>query len=291
MLAGDEMSTLPPSIIETLKKFVEEDVRSGDITTEATIPEEKRAIATIYAREKAMLAGVKEVTAIAEFSNLTYEVLAFEGNWVNPGEPVMRLKGSARTLLTIERVCLNILQRMTAIATKTYKMVSLAREVNPKIRVACTRKTTPGFRFFEKRAVAIGEGDPHRYALDDMVLIKNNHITAAGGVRAAVCAAKEAVSFSKKISCEARSLQEALEAINAGADIILLDNFKPKDVGGVIEVLKSEKLFGKVILEVSGGITEENIKEYARNEIDVISSGSLTHSYTSVDFNMRLTPN
>lgn len=291
MLAGDKMSTLPLSIIETLKKFIEEDVRSGDITTEATIPEEKRAIATIYAREKAMLAGVKEVTAIAEFSGLTYEVLAFEGNWVNPGEPVMRLKGSARTLLTIERVCLNILQRMSAIATKTYKMVSLAREVNPKIRVACTRKTTPGFRFFEKRAVAIGEGDPHRYALDDMVLIKNNHITAAGGVRAAVCAAKETVSFSKKISCEARSLQEALEAINAGADIILLDNFKPKDVGGVIEVLKSEKLFGKVILEVSGGINEENIKDYARNEIDVISSGSLTHSYTSVDFNMRLAQN
>ncbi len=288
MLVGDTMNTLPPSIIETLKKFIEEDVRSGDITTQVTIPEDKRAIATIYAREKAMLAGIKEVAAIAEFSNLTHEILAFEGNWVNPGEPVMRLKGSARTLLTIERVCLNIIQRMSGIATKTYRMVSLAREVNPKIRVACTRKTTPGFRFFEKRAVVIGEGDPHRYALDDMVLIKNNHITAAGGVREAVSAAKEAVSFSKKISCEARTLQETLEAISEGADIILLDNFKPKDIGGVIEVLKSEKLFGKVILEVSGGITEENIKDYARNQIDVISSGSLTHSYESVDFNMRL---
>ena len=282
------MNKLPPGIIETLKKFIEEDVRSGDITTQVTIPEDKRAIATIFAREKAMLAGIKEVAAIAEFSDIASEILAFEGNWVNPGEPVMRLKGSARTLLTIERVCLNIIQRMSGIATKTYRMVCLAREVNPKIRVACTRKTTPGFRFFEKRAVEIGEGDPHRYALDDMVLIKNNHITAAGGVREAVNAAKEVVSFSKKISCEARTLQEVLEAISAGADIILLDNFKPKDVGGVIEVLKSEKLFGKVILEVSGGITEENIKDYARNEIDVISSGSLTHSYESVDFNMRL---
>ncbi len=285
------MSTLPPSIIDTLKKFIEEDVRSGDITTQVTIPEDKRAIATIYAREKAMLAGILEIAAIAEFSDLTYEILAFEGNWVNPGEPIMRLKGSARTLLTIERVCLNIIQRMSGIATKTYKMVSLAREVNPSVRVACTRKTTPGFRFFEKRAVTIGEGDSHRYALDDMVLIKNNHITAAGSVHEAVTAAKDAVSFSKKISCEARTLQEAIEAINAGADIILLDNFKPKDIGGVIEVLKSEKLFGKVILEVSGGINEENIKEYARNEIDVISSGSLTHSYDSIDFNMRLTSN
>ena len=288
MTVGDYMNKLPPGIIETLKKFIEEDVRSGDITTQVTIPEDKRAIATIFAREKAMLAGIKEVAAIAEFSDIASEILAFEGNWVNPGEPVMRLKGSARTLLTIERVCLNIIQRMSGIATKTYRMVCLAREVNPKIRVACTRKTTPGFRFFEKRAVEIGEGDPHRYALDDMVLIKNNHITAAGGVREAVNAAKEVVSFSKKISCEARTLQEVLEAISAGADIILLDNFKPKDVGGVIEVLKSEKLFGKVILEVSGGITEENIKDYARNEIDVISSGSLTHSYESVDFNMRL---
>ncbi|TFG28728.1 carboxylating nicotinate-nucleotide diphosphorylase [Candidatus Thorarchaeota archaeon] len=285
------MNTLPSSIIETLKRFIEEDVRSGDLTTQVTIPEDKKALATIYAREKAMLAGIKEVSAIAEFSGLIYEVLAFEGNWVNPGEPVMRLKGPARTLLTIERVCLNIMQRMSGIATKTYRMVSLAREVNPNIRVACTRKTTPGFRFFEKRAVKIGEGDPHRYALDDMVLIKNNHITAVGGVRAAVSVARETVSFSKKISCEARTLQETLEAISAGADIILLDNFKPDDVGGLIEVLKHEGVFGKVILEISGGINEENIKDYARNQIDVISSGSLTHSYDSVDFNMRLSLN
>lgn len=290
-MVGDEMDTLPPSVIEILKKFVEEDVRSGDITTKVMIPEDKRAIATIYAHERALLAGIEEVVAIAEFSGLTHEILAFEGNWVNPGEPIMRLKGFARTLLTIERVCLNIIQRMSGIATKTYGMVSLAREVNPKVRVACTRKTTPGFRFFEKRAVEIGEGDPHRYALDDMVLIKNNHIIAAGGVRAAVSAAREAVSFSKKISCEARTLQEVLEAISAGTDIILLDNFKPKDVGGVIDVLKNEKLFGKVILEVSGGITEDNIKEYARNQIDVISCGSLTHSYNSIDFNMRLSLN
>lgn len=285
------MNTLPPEIIETLKRFLEEDVRSGDLTTNVTIPIEKTALATIYAREKAILAGVKEVEAIAYLTGLTYEVLAFEGNWVNPEEPVIRLRGSARTLLTVERLCLNIMQRMSGIATKTYRMVNLAREVNPKVKVACTRKTTPGFRFFEKRAVIIGEGDPHRYALDDMVLIKNNHITAVGGVRAAVKAAKEAVSFSKKISCEARTLQEAEEAIGAGADIVLLDNFSPKDVGGVIEVLKSKGLRQNVILEVSGGIDENNVREYARNEIDVISSGSLTHSYKSADFNMRLSLN
>jgi len=285
------MNTLPPEIIETLKRFLEEDVRSGDLTSNVTIPEGKTALATIYARETAILAGIKEAEAIAYLTGLTYEVLAFEGNWVDPGTPVMRLRGKARTLLTVERLVLNIIQRMSGIATKTYRMVHAAKEVNPKIKVACTRKTTPGFRFFEKRAVVIGEGDPHRYALDDMVLIKNNHITAAGGVHEAVTAAREAVSFSKKISCEARTLQEVEEAIGAGADIILLDNFSPKDIGGVVEVLKSKGLRDKVILEASGGIDEDNVKQYAKNEIDVISSGSLTHSYDSIDFNMRLSLN
>jgi nicotinate-nucleotide pyrophosphorylase (carboxylating) len=286
-----KFGNLPPEIIETLKKFIDEDVRSGDLTTKLTVPEDTTALATIYAKEKAVLAGVEEVAAIAEFSGLEYEVLAFEGNWVDPQIPVMRLKGSARTLLTIERVCLNIVQRMSGIATKVYNMVSVAREGNPNIKVAATRKTTPGFRFFEKRAVVVGGGDPHRYALDDMVLIKNNHITAAGGVREAVKAAREVVSFSKKISCEARTLQEAQEAIGAGADIILLDNFKPKDVGGVVEVLVSEGLRDKVILEVSGGVSEENAKEYASSGVDVLSSGALTHSYKSSDFNMLLSLN
>ena len=285
------MNTLPPEIVETLKMFLEEDVRSGDLTTNVTIHEDKTALATIYAREKAILAGIKEAEAIAYLTGLTYEVLSFEGNWVEAGTPVMRLRGKVRTLLTVERLILNIIQRMSGIATKTYRMVSKAREVNPDIKIACTRKTTPGFRFFEKRAVVIGGGDPHRYALDDMVLIKNNHITAVGGVHEAVSAAKEAVSFSKKISCEARTLQETEEAIGAGADIVLLDNFSPKDIGGLIEVLKSKGVREKVLLEASGGIDEENVKEYAENEIDVISSGSLTHSYNSIDFNMRLSLN
>ncbi len=286
-----KFGNLPPDVIESLKKFIDEDVRSGDLTTRLTIPEDTTAVATIYAKERSVLAGIEEVAAIARFSDLTYEVLAFEGNWVDPQQPVMRLKGSAQTLLTIERVCLNIVQRMSGIATKVNKMVSVAREGNPKIRVAATRKTTPGFRFFEKRAVVVGGGDSHRYALDDMVLIKNNHITAAGGVRAAVTAAREAVSFSKKISCEARTLQQTQEAIAAGADIILLDNFKPKDVGGLVEVLKREGLRDKVILEVSGGVNEENAKEYAASGVDVLSSGALTHSFKSSDFNMVLSMN
>ncbi|MHA1768640.1 MAG: carboxylating nicotinate-nucleotide diphosphorylase [Candidatus Thorarchaeota archaeon] len=285
------MEKIPLEIIARLKDFLDEDIRSGDLTSDITVPEEMTATATIYAKQEAVLAGVLEVAAIADFSGLDYEVLAFEGNWTQMHQPVMHLSGSARTLLAVERVCLNIVQRMSGIATKTYRMVEAARAQNPGVRVAATRKTTPGFRFFEKRAVVVGGGDPHRYALDDMVLIKNNHITAAGGVQKAVSAARRSVSFSKKISCETRTLQETLEAIDAGADIILLDNFRPQDIGGVVSVLEKEGLRNKVILEASGGVDEENIGEFAKAGVDVISSGSLTHSYDSADFNMILSLN
>ncbi|MHA2066281.1 MAG: carboxylating nicotinate-nucleotide diphosphorylase [Candidatus Thorarchaeota archaeon] len=282
------MKDLPLSVIETLKRFLREDIRTGDLTSIVTVPEDAIGSATVYAKSKAVLAGVKETIAIAELTGLDYEIFAFEGNWVGPQEPVVSLRGLARTLLGIERVSLNIIQRMSGIATKTYGMVQAAREMNPKVRVAATRKTTPGFRYFEKRAVQIGGGDPHRYALDDMVLIKNNHIAVVGGTGDAVKAAREAVSFSKKISCEVRTLQEAIEAIEAGADIILLDNFTAQDIGGVHEVLTQREIRHKVLLEASGGINEDNIKDYAQSGVDIISSGALTHSYDSADFNMLL---
>ena len=175
---------------------------------------------------------------------------------------------------------------MSGIATMAYNMVQAARKENPKIRVAATRKTTPGFRFFEKRAVKIGGGDTHRYALDDMVLIKNNHVDVVGGVSEAVRMAKEYASFSKKISCEARTIQEGLEAVKAGADIILLDNFKPEDIQRFGTMLKEQGLRDRVLLETSGGIDETNVARYAATGVDIISSGALTHSYKSADFNM-----
>jgi nicotinate-nucleotide pyrophosphorylase (carboxylating) len=282
------MKQLPSELIETLKGFLREDIRSGDLTTEVTIPEDAKGVATIYAKSKAILAGMEEVIAIAEITGLEHDLLVFEGNWVNPGEGVIKLSGSARTLLSVERVCLNIVQRMSGIASKTYTMVSEARKSNPKVRVAATRKTTPGFRYFEKRAVTVGGGDTHRYALDDMVLIKNNHIEVVGSVGKAVRKAREEISFSKKVSCEARTLQEAIEAIESGTDIVLLDNFSPQDAAGVHEVLTKKGLRDKVILEISGGVNEDNIRAYAESGCDVLSSGALTHSYKSSDFNMLL---
>ncbi|MFW9884779.1 MAG: carboxylating nicotinate-nucleotide diphosphorylase [Candidatus Thorarchaeota archaeon] len=282
------MTDLPSFVIETLKGYLKEDIRTGDLTSNVTIPDDALGSATVYAKSRSVLAGIKETIAIAELTSLDYEVFAFEGNWVGPQEPIISLRGLARTLLGVERVCLNIIQRMSGIATKTYEMVQAAKEMNPKIRVAATRKTTPGFRYFEKRAVQVGGGDSHRYALDDMVLIKNNHIAVVGGAGAAVRAAREGVSFSKKISCEVRTLQESIEAIEAGADIVLLDNFTPQDVGGVHEVLIQREMRDKVLLEASGGINEDNIKDYAQSGVDIISSGALTHSYKSADFNMLL---
>lgn len=282
------MRELPPAVIETLQQFLEEDIRSGDLTTEVTVPKDKLGVGTIFARSKAILAGIEEIVAIAELTDLEFEILAKEGEWVLPDNPVLRLKGAASTLLTVERVCLNIIMRMSGIATKTREMVEIAKSENEKVSVAATRKTTPGFRYFEKRAVRVGGGDPHRYALDDMVLIKNNHIAVVGGVSPAVRAARNQVSFSTKVSCEARSLEETIEAIESGADIVLLDNLKPDEIKKVHETLAEKGLRQKVILEVSGGIDKDNLAAYAKTGVDVISSGSLTHSYDSSDFNMQI---
>jgi len=278
----------PPEVAKALKGYLDEDIRTGDLTTITVCPPTAKGIATIFAKSKAILAGIEEIITIADMTGLTYDVLASEGEWVGPKQPVMCLKGPASTLLTVERVCLNIIMRMSGVTTKTHKMVQAARKGHPDVRVAATRKTTPGFRYFEKRAVQVGGGDSHRYSLDDMVLIKNNHITAVGSVAKAVQSAKKAVSFSKKITCEVRTLEETLEAAENGADIILLDNFSPDEIKQIITTLKEKGFRDRALLEASGSITEENVKEYAQSGVDIISSGALTHSYKSADFNMEL---
>lgn len=282
------MGRLPPEIIRRLRLFLDEDIRSGDLTTEVLIPDDTRGIGTIYAKSETIIAGILEIAALAEMMGLECEAVVEEGEWVKQGEDIIRLSGPAKSLLQIERVCLNIIQRMSGIATKAFHMVQAAKRENPKIRVAATRKTTPGFRYFEKRAVSVGGADTHRYALDDMVLIKNNHIAIVGSAGEAVRIAKNKVSFSKRVSCETRSLEETIDAIESGADIILLDNMSTQEVTKVIRVLVERGLRERVILETSGGIDEQNIGEYAKTGVDVISSGALTHSYDSADLSMRI---
>ncbi|MGV9103526.1 MAG: carboxylating nicotinate-nucleotide diphosphorylase [Promethearchaeia archaeon] len=283
-----KMYESPPHVIENLRSFLDEDIRSGDITTQSLISSSEQGIGEIRAKGKAVVAGLKEIRDLARLSDLKYESMVQEGIWVEFGESVIALKGKAETLLTIERLALNIIMRMSGIATKTRKIVDRIRKVNQDVILAATRKTTPGFRYFEKRAVQVGGGDSHRYALDDMVLIKNNHLVSVDSIEQAITTSKKAVSFSKIVSCEVRNAKAALEAAKAGADIILIDNQTPSSVMEICQSLEEEGLRNQVILEVSGGITEHNASEYAECCVDVLSSGALTHSYKSADFSMGL---
>ncbi|MFP3260989.1 MAG: carboxylating nicotinate-nucleotide diphosphorylase, partial [Sulfolobus sp.] len=231
-------------------------------------------------RDKRLLAGVKFLKPVYEYFNIKFEGMD-DGSLFRKGDIIITLEGDAETILAIERLSLNLLSRLSAIATTTKKMVESAREVNPNVIIAGTRKTTPGLRIFEKYAIEIGGGDPHRYNLSDMVLIKDNHISLIGSVREAVTLAKKITSFTKKIEVEVSDLKSALEAYEAGADAILLDNMSPKEVEEIVSSLKD-----KVILEASGRITPENVKDYAKTGVDIISSGYLTHSVKALDLSL-----
>jgi nicotinate-nucleotide pyrophosphorylase (carboxylating) len=178
---------------------------------------------------------------------------------------------------------------MSGIATTTKKLVEMLQKNGLKTKVACTRKTAPGLLYFDKKAVLLGGGDPHRLHLDDMVLIKDNHIKVAGNIEKAVKKAKEKVSFSKKIEVEVTRVNDALKAAKAGADIIMLDNFPQKQIEKAIKLLKKEGLLEKVLLEASGGITKENITEYASTGVDIVSLGEITDSPKALDISLEIT--
>jgi len=270
-------------------EFLAEDLGFGDVTTEALIPEEIKARAVILAKQAGVIAGIDEVSAIFRLFNLKIRTFVTDGSKVErPKTIVMEVEGLAKFILMCERVALNILMRMSGIATLTAKFVEKARKVNSKVLVACTRKTTPGFRYFEKKAVMMGGGDTHRFRLDDMVLIKDNHIKIVGSVGRAVKIAREKVSFSKKVEVEVSSLKDALEACEAGADIIMLDNMAPNEVKRVIDELKSRGLRKQVLIEVSGGVNLDNVQTYASTGVDIISVGMLTHSAPALDMSLEV---
>jgi len=282
---GGAFMFVPRFVIkEYIKKFLEEDLYFGDITS---IPN-KPVKARIVTKQSCIIAGI-EVAKIA-FDIADVEVV----NTVRDGEPVeksriiMELRGRARDILAVERTVLNILMRMSGIATLTREMVEKARSVNPSIRIAATRKTTPGFRLFEKMAVVIGGGDPHRFNLSDCVLIKNNHITVVGSVKEAIRIAKSA-SFTKKIEIEVRKVDEAIEAAKEGVDIIMFDNMDAKEIKSAVKILEELGLRDSVILEASGGITLENVEEYASTGVDILSSGYIIHSARPIDMSLYIT--
>jgi len=211
-----------------------------------------------------------------------------DGSTVKKKTVILKIIGDARTLLSIERSLLNILTRMSGIATTTHRLVEKLRRAGYKTRVACTRKVAPGLSYFDKKAVMLGGGDTHRFHLDDLVLIKDNHLVILGGVSQTVKKVKSSVSFSKKIEVEVTKEGKAIEAAKAGADIVMLDNFSPQQVKGTIVLLKREGLRNKVLIEVSGGVNNQNILKFADAGSDILSLGEITDSVKALDLSLNI---
>ncbi len=272
---------------EKVREFLLEDIGFGDITTDSIISENLQTEATIFCKADAVVAGLEEASKVFTILGCTVKLLRKDGTPVEAGTPVMKISGSGKAILKGERTALNILMRMSGIATATQKALAEARKVNLHVRVACTRKTAPGLRYFDKKAVELGGGDTHRFRLDDCILIKDNHLKLVGSVKEAVKRAKK-VSFTKKVEVEVENLNQAVEVAEAGADIVMLDNMQPEEILRVLKELERKKLREKVLVEASGGMTEENIKEYAKTGVDIISMGALTHSIRAIDMNLKV---
>ena len=273
----------------SVRSFLAEDIGYGDITTNALIDSKAEAEGHVVCKESAVVAGIEEVLFLLELTGCLGIAKALDGERVKAGTLILTARGPARALLGVERTLLNLLGHMSGVATATADLVSIAnKESRGKVKIACTRKTLPGLRYFEKRAVQLGGGDPHRLRLDDAVLIKDNHLTLSGSITESVRKAKGTVSFTKKVEVEVTTPDQAVEGAKAGADIILLDNMTPKDVERSVIMLRTENLRDRVLLEASGGIRKENLTSYVRTGVDVISVGAITHSAPAIDLNMEM---
>src|SRR6266852_7124931 len=275
-------------IEEALKEFLDEDIGHGDITTDALFDPAAKATGTVVCKERAVIAGLSESIILLKLLACKGKPRVRDGQEVPAGAIILEASGSGSALLKVERVLLNLLSHMSGVATATAELVNIAKKNGGSTRIACTRKTLPGLRYFEKRAVELGGGDTHRLRLDDAVLIKDNHLELAGSVGACVRKAKEKVSFTKKVEVEVTNADQAVEAAKAGADIILLDNMTPKEVERSVAMLKTENLRDQVLLEASGGIRKENLASFVKTGVDVISVGAITHSAPAIDLSMEI---
>ncbi|RMG02376.1 MAG: carboxylating nicotinate-nucleotide diphosphorylase [Acidobacteria bacterium] len=275
------------NLLTQIAEFLAEDIGRGDITTQACVAPGTKGAGFFLAKENIVLCGLQIAEAV--FLSLDPESPPLEtsfqdGDEVSSGLAFAMQRGYADILLAGERTALNLLQRLSGIATMTRQYVKAIEGTNANI--VDTRKTTPGLRMLEKYAVMIGGGKNHRLGLDDGVLIKDNHIAIAGGVRRAVEAAKSSVGHLHKIEVEVSNWAQLREAIEAGAEAILIDNQTPEEVRKLVDMAKS--LNPSVIIEASGGITLENVRSYAETGVDLISVGKLTHSVKSVDISFKI---
>lgn len=278
------------NVRESLINFLIEDIGTGDITSNTTLSPSTFARAQIVCKteDTAMVCGLKEAGMIFDICDCRNHTLVNDGTIVEKQTIVMDITGKALSILKAERTALNLIMRMSGIATETRKFVDAVDAYKDSIRIACTRKTVPGLRFFDKKAVSIGGGDSHRMALDDMVLIKDNHIFFSESVEKSVKLARQNVGSSVRVECEVTTLDSAIAAINAGADIIMLDNFSPSDVSRTIKEITKKGIRKRAKLEVSGGISLQNVKSYAKSRPDIISIGHLTHSPEAINFSLEM---
>jgi nicotinate-nucleotide pyrophosphorylase (carboxylating) len=280
---------LPRKILEEkLRTLLAEDLGQGDITTSLIISERSMAEAEVMTKEAGIVAGIEEATILLESLHLKVEILVLDGERIKPRQILLKIHGDARTILSAERTLLNIISRMSGIATTTKRLKEKIQEAKLKTKVACTRKTAPGLLYFDKKAVSIGGGDTHRLHLDDMILIKDNHIAIVGSIEKAVETAREKASFSKKIEVEVTNINHVLAAAKAGADIIMLDNFSPKQIEETVKLLKKAGFYGRILLEASGGITKENAVIFASKGVDIVSLGELTDNPEPLDVSLEI---
>jgi len=267
-----------------LRRALEEDIGTGDVTTQATIRHGTQASAELVAKEDFILSGIDVARRVFHLlsADTAFEKLIEDGQAVKRGDVLAWIKGDAAVLLQGERVALNLLQRMCGVATLTAEFVKEVEGTGAII--VDTRKTTPGLRVLEKYSVRMGGGGNHRMALYDAVLIKENHVAAAGGITAAVSRARQSVPHTQKVEVEVRDQAEVAEALDAGADILLLDNMSPEQLIAAVDMID-----GRALTEASGGVNLETVREIAETGVRLISVGALTHSYRAVDISMLFT--
>lgn len=270
--------------MDDIHRYLLEDLgKQGDITSNALFTNEN-ANAIIIAKEKCIVAGAEELKNVFKKTGATTKLLVKDGDLIKEKTIIAKIKGPARSILKGERLALNIIGRMSGIATETNRLLKICRKKNPNVEIAATRKTTPGFRSFEKKAIIIGGGKPHRYGLYDAVLIKDNHLKLIGSVEKAIKKIKQNVK-NKIIEIEVENEKDAIIAAKLNVDIIMLDNFGPKSAEVVTK--KIRKINKNILIEISGGINVENITKYA-SFADRISLGYLTHSIDSKDFSLEI---
>ncbi|HEY7911570.1 MAG TPA: carboxylating nicotinate-nucleotide diphosphorylase [Blastocatellia bacterium] len=278
----------PGLIYAYASDFLKEDLGRGDVTTAATVRSGARGRGRFLAKQDLVLCGLEMAEAVfaALDSNIQLESRAYDGEQIKAGIEFARIEGPAGILLMGERVALNVLQRLSGVATLTKKFVE--QTSGTQARIVDTRKTTPGLRALEKYAVAVGGAHNHRFGLDDGVLIKDNHIALAGGVRRAVEMARQSAPHLMKIEVEVTNRAQLNEAIAARADVIMLDNMTVEEIKSSVALIREQS--PGVLIEVSGGITLETVRGFAEAGVDLISVGALTHSATAVDISLKIAP-